>query len=288
MSGRPQTIQIFLPSGDPRGIRIAEITTRIVRVIDIPRSLVGDFLDMPEARQVGVYYLTGAGENDEPRLYIGQTGELGKRLSQHHQGKDFWNRALAMVSLTNSLTQAHALFLEWQAIKTAKQAGRYLLENGNVGSRPHTPAPLEADCDETFETGRTLLTTLGYPLFEPVAQQVHLSEADELFFCTTSGAHGRGEYTPEGFVVLKGSTGRGQVVSSFVHHSFNKRRDDLIAQGKVAVENGTLLFNDDVLFPSPSAASSILCGRSSNGWVEWKTRDGKTLDEVKRAGNGAA
>lgn len=26
---RPQTIQIFLPSGDPRGMRVAEITTRM-------------------------------------------------------------------------------------------------------------------------------------------------------------------------------------------------------------------------------------------------------------------
>ena len=29
----PKTIQIFLPGGDPRGIRVAEITTRIVQVI---------------------------------------------------------------------------------------------------------------------------------------------------------------------------------------------------------------------------------------------------------------
>jgi hypothetical protein len=32
----PKTIQIFLPSGDPQGIRIAEITTRIVRVLEVP------------------------------------------------------------------------------------------------------------------------------------------------------------------------------------------------------------------------------------------------------------
>ena len=30
----PKTIQIFLPSGDPRGIRIAEVTTRIVQVVE--------------------------------------------------------------------------------------------------------------------------------------------------------------------------------------------------------------------------------------------------------------
>jgi hypothetical protein len=33
MSSAPKTIQIFLPSGDPHGIRIAEITTRILQVI---------------------------------------------------------------------------------------------------------------------------------------------------------------------------------------------------------------------------------------------------------------
>lgn len=49
---RPQTIQIFLPSGDPRGMRVAEITTRIVRVIEVPHSQLADFLMLPEAQQV--------------------------------------------------------------------------------------------------------------------------------------------------------------------------------------------------------------------------------------------
>ena len=35
---RPQTIQIYLPAGDPRGMRVAEITTRIIRVIEVPRA----------------------------------------------------------------------------------------------------------------------------------------------------------------------------------------------------------------------------------------------------------
>lgn len=46
---RPQTIQIFLPGGDPRGVRVAEITTRIVRVIEVPRSQLADFRKMPKA-----------------------------------------------------------------------------------------------------------------------------------------------------------------------------------------------------------------------------------------------
>lgn len=110
---RPQTIQIFLPAGDPRGIRVAEITTRIVRVIEIPRSQLAEFVKMPEAQQVGVYFLMGeSSESGLPRVYIGQSGNVGNRLVQHNQNKDFWNRAFVAISLTNSMTQTHALFLE--------------------------------------------------------------------------------------------------------------------------------------------------------------------------------
>ncbi len=34
----PKTIQFFLPQGEPRGIRIADITTRIVQAVLVPRS----------------------------------------------------------------------------------------------------------------------------------------------------------------------------------------------------------------------------------------------------------
>jgi predicted GIY-YIG superfamily endonuclease len=94
MTPTPKTIQIFLPGGDPRGIRVAEITTRIVQVIEVPRSLLGDFLKMPESDQVAVYFLFGQSEETgEPRVYIGQTGDLRARLKAHHDKKDFWERA---------------------------------------------------------------------------------------------------------------------------------------------------------------------------------------------------
>ena len=38
MTHQAQTIQIFLPQGEPRGIRIADITTRIVQVVVVPWS----------------------------------------------------------------------------------------------------------------------------------------------------------------------------------------------------------------------------------------------------------
>lgn len=48
---RPQTIQIFLPAGDPRGMRAAEITTHIVRIIEMPRSQPGESVKTPDERR---------------------------------------------------------------------------------------------------------------------------------------------------------------------------------------------------------------------------------------------
>jgi len=280
---RPQTIQIFLPSGDPRGMRVAEITTRIVRVIEVPRSQLAEFIKMPEAEQVGVYFLVGElSEAGLPRIYIGQSGSVGTRLVQHNQGKDFWNRALVVISLTNSMTQTHALFLEWFAIAEATKAGRYSLENGNTGSQPYTPAPLQADCHEIHETAATLLATLGQPIFEPLANAPTATGVRELFYCKGSGADGVGEYTNEGFVVLKGSRGRLENVPSIQGTSNERLRNQLVTEGILAAQNGSLVFTRDHLFSSPSMAAMAVMGRSANGWVEWKATNGQTLDELKR------
>jgi len=276
----PKTIQIFLPNGDPQGIRIAEITTRIVQLIEVPRSLLPDFLKMPESDQVALYFLFSEEEDgSERKVYIGQTGDLRVRLAKHHKDKEFWEKALVLISRTNSLTQTHALFLEWHSIQEAKKAGRYATENGNAGSKPHTPAPLEADCFEIFETGHALLATLGYPIFDPVAKS---AKPDEFFYCKASGADGRGIYTEEGFVVLKGSVGRKENVPSIIGTSDEKLRNRLLETGVVRVEAEAVVFEKDHLFRSPSMAALSLAGRSCNGWLEWKNKDGKTLDALKR------
>ena len=162
------------------------------------------------------------------------------------------------------------------------QAGRYSLENGNAGARPHTPAPLEADCHEIHETAATLLATLGQPIFEPLTNALSATGEKELFYCKGSGADGVGEYTTEGFVVHKGSRGRSEIVPSIQGTSNERFRRQLATDGTLALQGGALVFTRDHLFASPSMAAMAVMGRSANGWVEWKTPQGQTLDEVKR------
>lgn len=285
MTARPQTIQIFLPGGDPRGLRVAELTTRIVQVLEVPRSQLDAFYAMPESRQVALYFLFGASdEGSAGRVYIGQTGDVPQRLASHHKTKDFWERALVWVSRTNSLTQTHALFLEWHCLQAATRAGRYELENGNNGSKPHTPAPLEADCIEIFETGQVLLSTLGYPLFDALGGLARGGDARDEYVCTAAGADGRGLYTNEGFVVLAGSSGRRDNVKSIQGTSMERMREKLVQSGVARIEGERIVFAKDHLFGSPSMAAIALLGRSSNGWEAWKLPDGRTLDQVERGG----
>lgn len=286
MSGK--TIQIYVPSGDPKQMRIAEITTRIVRAFEIPRPQIADFAQRVESNQVGVYLLFGESPAGSPLVYIGQSGTIGVRIGQHNAQKEFWNRAIAFVSLTNNWTQTHVTYLEWVCLQEASRTDRYQLENSNAGARPFTPEWLEADCQEVFDTMRILLTTLGYPIFEKLAvhenERTPSQETLVTYECAgKGGAVAKGQYTVEGFVVFKGSRARKEIVESLQAYSpFVSRRATLLEAGKLADAGDVYEFCEDVLFGSPSSASDMVLGRSTNGWIEWKTSDGRTLDAIER------
>lgn len=280
---RAQTIQIYLPSGDPAGIRIASITTRTVRVFDVPRSLLSEFLKRPEAGQVGVYYLFGSNDDETLQCYIGQSGNVGTRLQQHTATKDFWTRAMVAVSLTNEWTATHVAYLEWLSLQKSKQASRYKLLNGNEATNPFTPEPLEADCQEFIDTVAILLTTLGMPVLEPV-KSVQISEghaySDELFL-TYSDCDGTGYLTAEGMLVLAGSRGRSGLVPS-APSSIGTQRDALLSQGVIKIDGDKLVFVKDHLFSSPSAAGCVLTGRSTNGRTAWRSAQGLTINDLEQ------
>lgn len=310
MTTRPQTIQIHLPHGKPSGIRMAEITTRTVRVFDVPRSMLNEFLEMHESSQVGVYYLMGIG-GGKAECYIGQTGNVGKRLKQHAASKEFWSRALVAVSLTNSWTSTHVSYMEHRSIAAATEAGKYDLHNLDTASNPHTLAPLQADCDEYLETISVLLTTLGHPVLEKTNERMlHVvpeqsskagqlagtaEEApaviessspvvpvgSEVLTFTGSSCHAKGYATKDGgIVVLAGSTGRATASESTKPGTL-KRRAALIESGSAEVQGDDLVLLADCHFGSVSSAASILAGTPINGRTAWKTSEGLTYSEAE-------
>ena len=98
-------------------------------------------------------------------------------------------------------------------------------------------------------------------------------------------AGGRGVYTSEGFVVLKGSIGRLENVPSIAGTAGERLRQRLLDSGVMRPEGGVVIFEKDHLFRSPSMAGLALMARTCNGWLDWKTADGTTLNAVKRQGD---
>ena len=134
---------------------------------------------------------------------------------------------------------------------------------------------------------RQLLPVLGSDLLIAVGQPTAKQQAGGTLFCRTKGAEARGHRTPDGFVVLKGSTAVLQERQSAQKWPATIAiRNQLIADGTLVQKNGFFEFTKDVEFSSPSAAAAVIEGGSANGLIEWRTQDGKflkDLDEGSRA-----
>lgn len=277
---RGKTIQVFLTDGSPRGIKLAEITSNIEQAVFIPRSKMNEASARPEVSRPGVYFLFGENEDgSKPMAYIGQSRDCLNRIKSHDQKKDFWNYAVLIISKTQSFTQTHIEYLEQLAIAKAIEADRYELENGVSPRQFKVPETLEADLLDNFDTIKILLSTLGFTLFESVVKQPKRSKYT--YFCKGKDANAEGEYQEDGFVVYEGSIGN-QEFTRTASDSIKNLRKKLVDDGVIVIDEKVATFKENYLFKSPSAAASVVLGRNSNGWMEWKTKQGRTLDGVER------
>jgi len=279
MKQRGKTIQIYLPDGNPRSVKIAEFTSRTVQVMLIPRAQLEQASKRDELSNVGVYFLFGEHpSSNSSLLYIGEAEDCCTRLKQHNKSKDWWSVALVCISKTAEFTKAHVKYLEWYAHDIAQKIGRYKLENGNTPPKPHISEPVEADLLDHFETVSILVSTLGYPAFDKVIRP----KERELLHCKSKKAHATGEYMEDGLMVFKGSIANAEFTRSS-HEFLKTMRDALVKDGVLEkVDDLRYRFTKDELFSSPSTAAGVVIASNANGWTAWKYENGKTLDEVKR------
>ncbi|HUC82148.1 MAG TPA: GIY-YIG nuclease family protein [Flavisolibacter sp.] len=280
MIQRPQTIQIFLPDGNPTSIKIADLTNRIIVAVLIPRNKLTECGVRPEVRKHGIYFLFGINEDKaKPISYIGETEDCFERLKTHNKTKDFWNYAVVVTSKSNTFTKSHVKFLEHISIKTANEIGRYDTDNLATPAKPYITESMEADLLDNFETIKVLLSTLGFPIFEEIRKSN--STKKEILYCKGKDAIAQGEMQDDGFVVLKGSKANRdetKTAGTWVTGMRKKLLDDKI----LILENSVYVFAEDFVFGSPSAAAATVLGRRANGWTEWKDQNGRTIDEIYR------
>jgi hypothetical protein len=157
----PYTIRVFVPDGDPEGVKVVELLNWTGVGVAVPRTAWQSARGRPEFRSAGVYILAGPppeGTDDElPTIYVGQADEIASRIDNHDANKDFWNWAYAFVSSNNSLNRAHITWIEHQLLQRAHNAGRCHLDNGNL---PREPRLTEAERADTMGFLREMLRIL--------------------------------------------------------------------------------------------------------------------------------
>ena len=272
-------ITLYLIDGSVNGVIACELFNWTGKGYKIPRNLLKGVSDREELRKAGVYFLLGHDASDQPLAYIGEAEDVYKRLTQH-QGKDFWTEALAFVSKDDNLNKAHVKYLEYELFREAKEASRFEIANDNTPNRPGISEAERSVMLEFAENLRVMVGTLGYRVFEPLAKR-RAERGDVYLIEATRGASAKGVLTNEGFVVLKGSHVAESEVPS-TPQAVKAKRAALMTDGAISA----FVLCRDILFSSPSIAAAVVLGRSANGLIEWKLKDGSTLRDAQAPDGG--
>lgn len=278
------TIKLFLPRGDAKSLRTAEISNWTGKAVAAPRTELDDLLAREELEKTGVYILIGTDPaTNTPRAYIGEAEVIRDRIRQH-KTKEFWVSAIVFVSKDENLTKAHVRYLESQLIKEAARINRVTLEqNESGGSR--LPESDREDMEVFMARIRQVLPVLGSDLLTPKVGAAESVQTEGMLYCRIKDAEAKGQRTPNGFVVFSGSTAVLKARDSSEAHPYVlTRRRELLAEGLLVEKNGFLTFTKDTEFSSPSAAAAVVHGGSANGLTAWKNRAGRSLKELEGPG----
>jgi hypothetical protein len=274
------TIKLFLPRGDAKSLRTAEISNWSGKAVAAPRTELDELLAREELEKAGVYILIGSDPlTNAAHAYIGEAEVIRERLKQH-KTKEFWVSAIVFVSKDENLTKAHVRYLESRLLTEAAQIGRFALEQNQAGGSK-LPESDREDMEVFLARIRQLLPVLGSDILAPIAQPAAKTQPGGVLVCRIKGAEARGQRTPNGFVIFRGSTAvleERPSAESYPH--VVSQRKQLITDGTLIQKDGFLIFTKDAEFSSPSAAAVVIHGGNANGLTSWKTNDGKSLKQL--------
>lgn len=275
------TIKIFLPHGDPKRLRTAELSNWTGKAVAGPRSEFDSVLAREESISSGVYFLTGDDpDTGKPSVYIGEAESIKDRVKSHLD-KDYWNQIVFFVSKDENLTKAHIRYCEGRLIDIAKSAGKAIVKNSQ-GSGSKLPESDREDMEVFLEKMQQLLPALGVEVLVPAISRAETKLENELLSCEIKGLKASGYLTPNGIVVLNGSQAVLNPRDSSAKYPWSTTlRNKLKDEGSLVQQGDHLTFIKDVEFSSPSAAAAVIHGGQANGLTAWKNKENKSLKELE-------
>jgi predicted GIY-YIG superfamily endonuclease len=286
------TINVHRPAGGIEGLREVHDDVGRLTVSAFPFSMVKD-MSMARAAVPACYILA-----DHATAYIGETGNVGRRLSDHFrdQSKSFAREAYVISGYEGAwFDTTAALYLQYRLTKIAEQAGLVDIMKGINPQVLELPSHRRASLDIFVEHSERLLFDAGCRVLRSNFASLRrtVTEADAIAPEDTGPmaigivatpplgselelAYGdlwaRGFPTPEGFVVMAGSEIRSAVNPSappIVETRRNELADAEALVGVPGVQDRQRLCVA-VRFPSAAIAAKVVTGAhvDSSKWVQ--------------------
>ena len=274
------SVRILFPDGEPNGIRVIEKSNWTGLGISFPRTHYRRVRSRQEIDRTGIYVLWGEldDEADVPTAYVGQGDGIKARLDAHAKAKDFWSHAVVFTSSDQRLNTAHVRHIESRLLRLARDARQCALDNANFPEPPPLGEADKAEAELFLADILLCLPVIGVDFFTLPDDRL---ESQELLL-NVSGTRARGYEHSDGFVVRAGSFAVKDERPG-IHPYMSRIRSRLIADGLLEESGDRFRLSADYRFGSPSTASGVLLGRTSNGLTDWKTREGTSIKDLRRA-----
>jgi len=270
-------ITLILKDGNPTGIIECNVDEWFGISYKIPRNRLKELSKLKCVNNTGVYILFGKDEDTSDDIaYIGEAEDIYNRLQQHNQKKDFWNECIVFMSENNSLNKAHIKYIEHELFHLAKDTKRYIVQNDKNPTKSSLGSADVIRANKFIEKVRLITSIFGYRLFDSKITKEELNNNENILYINNNGVqYAKGMLTNEGFVILKESRIKegisDSISKSLLNYCIKERSSSDVVEG---------VFINDHLCSSPSMAGVIILGRNSNGYSEWKNKDGKSLNEI--------
>ena len=269
-------IELYLLNNTINGAVTIDIHGWAGKAIKIPRTEVeGGALSDELNQKTGVYFLMCLNEDTgKESVYIGESLDIKKRLKQHMRdysnGKEtfYWRTAVAFVS--PQLNETRITYMENVLTQQAKSCNNYEILTKATKTSLKVDLGTQDSCNQFIEEIKMLLGLLDYKIFDDTGNE-KVSDS-KILYC--KGA--KGFVSAGGFTVLKGSKVE-DIRPSLKGLPYYELRRKL--EKNKTIENGAFTKDCDE-FKAPSAASSVVLGRPSNGQKKWKNASGVLLKDL--------
>lgn len=292
-------LTVYMVDGTEYGPRFSEIGNWVGKAVYSPRTSINKIISRSEFDNPGIYCLKGDPTDDafDERIYIGEAENIRVRLKQHlaDANKDF-KELIFFISKDELLTKTQIRYLESRLVEEAKEAKTAEIDNGTNPSRPTLHEADISDMEYFLEQMKLILPVMGFKFLISSTRKKSndndsnidvRSDKETIWKINTPSVSGSMVESDQGYVVLKGSQAK-HPLSKSCTETYRKLRRKLLETKIIVEKDGKLIFAEDAIFNSPSAASNMVLGRNSNGYTEWVNEVGETLKEKQQNLNNEA